>query len=144
MAYAVGQVLYVVSRRKNEIVPIQIVEELTSKTLTGEEKTYRVRVGEDKGVATIDQIDGEIFESPQEVADVLTERAVASIKRLVNEALQRAQGWYPNHTQVRTVPAPAASIVAPRAATSGADVESQTITLPDGTVARVKLPPELL
>lgn len=139
MTYEVGQVLYVVSRRKNDVIPVQIVEELTSKTLKGEEKTYRVKVGDDKNVATIDQVDGEIFKSPQEVVDTLSERATASIKRLVDDAVKHAQAWYSNNAHVRSATAQAASIVAPRAA----DVESPTITLPDGTVARVKLPPEL-
>jgi hypothetical protein len=137
MAYAVGQVLYVVSKRKIEIVPVQIVEELTSRTLSGEEKTYRVKVGNGDEIVTIDRVDGEMFEHPNELADTLMQRASVSIKKLVDEAVQRAHAWYPGvAAHANRLPAVA----------SGAQQldEEQMITLPDGTIARVKLPPEML
>lgn len=137
MTYTVGQVLYVVSKRKIEIVPVQIVEELTSRTLDGEEKTYRVKVGSGDEIVTIDRVDGEVFEHPNELADVLTQRASMSIRKLVDEAVKRAHAWYPS----ATMHANRSSVAA-----SGAQLveEQQMITLPDGTIARVKLPSEML
>lgn len=142
MAYAVGQVLYVVSRRENKIVPVQVVEELTSRTLKGLETTYMVRLGDDKNVVTIDKIDGEIFESPNDLIDTLIKRASVSVQRIVAEAIQRAQAWYPDHAQVKSI----TNVASMKRQGHQLDaIDNETIvTLPDGTIARVKVPNELL
>lgn len=95
-SYKIGQVIYVVLRKEMKVYPMQCVEVITKKTLEGEITTYMVRGGtaEDQ-VLPIDQVDGEVFDSPDRVKKELIDRASASITSLVDEAAVRAKEWYP-------------------------------------------------
>lgn len=97
MKYQVGQVLYVVLRKETRVFPMQVVEEITKKTLEGEVTSYMVRGGQDpKAQLLITDIDGEIFDSSDKAKQVLIDRATASINRLMDSAVASAQKWYPN------------------------------------------------
>ena len=96
MKYTVGQVLYVVLKKETRIYPMQVVEEITKKTLDGELTSYMVRGGSDpKAQLLITEVDGEVFDSADKAKAVLIERATASIARLVDVAVQKAKEWYP-------------------------------------------------
>lgn len=96
MKYTVGQILYVILKKETRIYPMQVVEEITKKTLNGETTSYMVRAGNDpKAQILISDIEGEIFESADKAKEVLIERATTNIARLVNNAVQKAQEWYP-------------------------------------------------
>ena len=97
MKYTVGQVLYVVLKKESRIYPMQVVEEITKKTLEGELTSYMVRGGTDpKAQLLITDVDGEIFDSAEKAKSELIERATASIGRLIAHAVQKAGEWYPN------------------------------------------------
>lgn len=97
MKYRVGQVLYVVLKKEVRVYPMQVIEEITKKTLEGEVTSYMVRGGTDpKAQLLISEVDGEIFDSAEKAKHVLIERATASITRMVDLATQKALEWYPN------------------------------------------------
>lgn len=97
MKYAVGQVLYVVLKKELRVYPMQVIEEITKKTLEGEVTSYMVRGGTDpKAQLLITEVDGEIFDSAERAKTVLIERATASISRMIDVATQKAAEWYPN------------------------------------------------
>lgn len=97
MKYRVGQVLYVVLKKEARLYPMQVVEEITKKTLEGELTSYMVRGGTDpKAQLLITDVDGEIFDSAEKAKSVLIDRATTSIARLVENACQKAKEWYPN------------------------------------------------
>lgn len=97
MKYAVGQVLYVVLKKELRVYPMQVIEEITKKTLEGEVTSYMVRGGTDpKAQLLITEVDGEIFDSAERAKTVLIERATASISRMIDMATQKAAEWYPN------------------------------------------------
>jgi len=97
MKYAVGQILYVILKNENRVYPMQVVEEITKKTLGGEETSYMVQAGQDpKSQMLITDVAGEIFDSASKAQVVLTERATTVIGRLVANAVQKATEWYPN------------------------------------------------
>ena len=168
MKYTVGQVLYVVLKKETRIYPMQVVEEITKKTLDGEVTSYMVRAGNDpKAQILIGDIDGEIFDSADKAKAVLIERATASIARLVDNAVQKAQEWYPGSFEApsddpltllkkQPVPTPTAPET-PKAPTAShkkrplaelaAELQQESdriaddapiVTLPDGTQAKVK------
>lgn len=173
MSYVVGQVLYVVLRKEARVYPMQVVEEITKKTLEGEVTTHMVRAGinVDK-VLAITEIDGEVFDSAEKAKNVLIERASNAISSRVDDAIAKAKEWYPTGTEhvsddpmtlirkVTTVSGVTAPIPITKAkrgkisselATLDAELraesqEAELITLPDGTKAKVrsiKVPPSM-
>lgn len=99
-AYKVGQILFVVLRKEATVYPLQIVEEITKKTLEGEVVTYMVRAGSASGpsenVLSITEIDGELFDNAERARRTLTERASSSIAQRVEHAVTKAKEWYPS------------------------------------------------
>jgi len=96
MSYRVGQVLYVILRKEASVYPMQVVEEISKKTLEGEFTTYMVRAGADVNkVLAITEIDGEIFDSAEKAKNTLVERVSNSISLRVENAIAKAKEWYP-------------------------------------------------
>jgi hypothetical protein len=96
-SYKIGQVIYVVLRKEMKVYPMQVTEIITKKTLDGEVTVYMVRGGTAQDeVLPIDQIDGEVFDSPDRVKKTLIDRASASITMLVDDAATKAKEWYPS------------------------------------------------
>jgi len=154
MGYKIGQILFVIPAEKQAVVPIQIVEEITKKTLDGEVVSYIVRYGQDpQKQADISKIGGEIYESADRVAATLFERANNGITQLVNTAIEKANTWYSGGFESINQDDQSLSIVPNdertrdekgRFVPSAADHENgTTVELPDGTIAKVRMPAEL-
>lgn len=97
MSYKVGQVLYVILKKEATVMPLQVIEEITKKTLAeGEVTSYVVRVGSDPSkVLSISEIDGEIFDSSDKALKTLIDRVSKSITLRVEQAISKAKEWYP-------------------------------------------------
>ena len=94
-SYQVGQIVYVVLKKKMAVQPFRIVEIITKKTLAGEETNYRLQGGPDSSkTQMLDQIEGEIFETPDEVRRVLVERAFEQIYKIVDASMAMSFDWF--------------------------------------------------
>jgi hypothetical protein len=160
--YQVGQILYILPSTKTAVVPVQVVEEITKKTLRGREVSYMVRFGKDADkILDINDIQGEIYDSSDQVKRVLVERSTSALNRLVNNAVEKAKSWYsgafeggvsgpmgdtdleeallgsgkPRDPRGRFVPSEA-----PPPEPEETPGTGTTVQLPDGTVANVKMP----
>lgn len=102
MNYQVGQILYVILRKETTVYPMQVIEEITKKTLDGEVTSYILKAGRDVSkTLSINDIDGEIFDSPEAAEKVLFERVTQSISIRIEQAKTKAKEWYPSgFTQV--------------------------------------------
>lgn len=98
MNYRVGQILYVILKREaSSIYPMQVVEEITKKTLNGEETSYILRAGSDpRKTFSVSEIDGEIFDSSENAKKILIDRVVKIVSDRVDTAINKAMEWYPN------------------------------------------------
>jgi hypothetical protein len=97
MSYRVGQVLYVILKKEASIYPMQVVEEITKKTLEGEITSYMLRAGPDPTkVLAVNDVDGEIFDSAEVAQKTLFDRVSQSIQNRVDQALTKAKEWYPS------------------------------------------------
>ena len=169
--YRVGQVLYVVLRKEARVFPVQVVEEVTKRTLEGTATTYMIKaqVSDGDKVLPITDVDGEVFDSADKVRQTLTDRAVNGINQRVEQAVNKAKEWYPSGfeqasddslavirkpTTLAGAPAQRPAQVPPRvpielaqlAAELRDETESMVIELPDGQKARVKsvkVPPSM-
>lgn len=138
MRYAVGQVIYVILNKKGQVYPMRIIEEITKKTLRGEEVNYVLQVGkESSATMLLNDVEGEVFETPEEARVTLIDRATKQIEKIVNLAVLKSKEWYQPSTdqpqqrlqEIHELPPPTYE-------------KDNVITLPDGTVARLKLPSE--
>lgn len=133
--YQIGQVLYVVHGMN--IVPVQVVEEVTRRTLTeGEVTSYLVRTGEDP-TATVDIVElagsrENVFRTGEELIAELTLRAKTGVTQMVSRAHEDAVKWYGNTAHESASPPPEeAQEQLPRGV--------RRITLPDGEEVMVTL-----
>lgn len=160
--YSVGQVIYVLLKKENRIFPMQIVEEITNKTLEGTVTNFLVRGGTDSETKmTVDEIDGEIFYTAAKMKETLLARATAAVDNLVSAASKKSSEWYPNSFEaggeddtlslIKKIPtATPVPQKPPRVKKTNNDVEElkaemaaeaeagNIITLPDGRQAKVR------
>ena len=75
---------------------MQCVEIITKSTIDGEVITYMVKggTGMEKAVS-IDEIDGEVYETADDVKKTLIKRATEGISQRVDNAVAKAKEWYP-------------------------------------------------
>lgn len=133
MSYSVGQILYIILSKKGQVYPMCVVEEITKKTLKGEEVNYVLQAGEDLNTKVmLSQIEGEIFETSEDARTALVERATSQIDRIIQNAVQNAKNWSSIESQINEQEIHEL----PQAKIQNDDVD--LVTLPDGTVARLK------
>jgi hypothetical protein len=143
--YTVGQVLYFILSKKNQVYPMQIVEIITKRTLTGEDISYVLQAGPEKeSKVTFDQVDGEVFESPDLLRRTLVSRATDQVNKLVDSALSKSTDWYGTLKEspqtIQNLPDFVVKTEQPQPAQSHPEEDESTVTLPDGSVVRVRLP----
>lgn len=141
MAYRVGQVLYVVLAKQTTVYPMQIVEEITKKTLEGSVTDYVLQAGNKDEKIHLKDIQGEVFETPEQTKRVLVERVTKQIERLIEQAVKKSQEWYPVVPTTVQVQQSDPVVDLPKMNPSS---DFPTIELPNGTTVRVKLPEVLM
>lgn len=130
MKYFVGQILYVVLAKKNQVYPMQVVEMITKQTLRGEEKQYILQGGPDvTSKVELSKLDGEIFESAAEVLETLTSRANRQIQKIVENAVSKSEEWYGISKKQEAHPENLEAL---------SESDFSAVILPDGTKAKVK------
>lgn len=93
--YKVGQVVYVILTNKNIVIPMRVVEEITKRTLAGEEINYVLQSGSaDTDTVLMNQIAGEVFDSPDTLNAVLIDRASKAISRMIDNAKKKSIEWF--------------------------------------------------
>lgn len=150
--YAVGQVLFVVLKKENRVMPVQIVEEITKKTLDGEVITHMVRVGANAETIAITDVNGEIFDTAEKLRKTLIERATVSLNKIVDGAVQKSKEWYPTGFASDATDQ-LASVRKPRTMKKQQAIEQEEPTAPvgdesfvelaDGTRARIRMSKDL-
>ena len=85
----------------------------------------------------LDQLDGEIFTSAEEARSTLVARATEQIYALVSSAEKKAYEWYKSNESAVKMQA-----IEPKISFNSEqeDSEENTIVLPDGQIARIKMP----
>lgn len=129
MKYEIGQILYVLMNRETKICPVQVVEEIIKRSLTGEVTSYIVKVGKKNELSTLSEIDGEVFSSIDLLKETLHDKITKSVNTVIENAKTRADEWYVNDSQ---------QVV--DAEKEQSKQQDAYVTLPDGTHAKIKVP----
>lgn len=129
-AYSIGQIIYIVLRGSHPIVrAAQVVEEITKRTVNGTTTSYIVNHNERS--VPIESIEGEVFESENEVRTTLIARATASVEKLIERARAEAKVCFAAADE----PSPAVAL--PSTEPRSTD-ETPVVILPDGSKAKIR------
>lgn len=122
---------------------MQVIEVITKKTLAGEEVRYVLQGGSDKtSTVFLDQVDGEVFDSSEKARKILVQRATGQVNKLVDIAVTKAKEWYKSEDASPESPRNIEDIEELRVDDVAVDEtqKAQTVVMPDGTVAKIRLP----
>ena len=133
--YDVGQIIYVVSSQKMQVMPFVIAEEVVRKTLTGEEVTYLVKKDKTEKAYNLAGITGDVYEDIQSVREVLVQNATSAIDKICALAESKSNALAPRPAPQSAAPAQAEtpSIRVPT------DEDIKSFILDDGTKVHVNL-----
>lgn len=141
--YNVGQVVYVISAEHNKVLPFQVVEEITRKTLHGDEVHYKVVYGTDQAkTKLLSEIKGEVFTTLDDVRTHLMKNVTSWVNGQVESAKNAASTWYKTPDPIGlpvTVPTemqPSITGDDPHAPDVG---ETNLVELPDGRVVKARV-----
>jgi hypothetical protein len=132
MKYSIGQILYVLMNRDTKICPVQVIEEITKRSLNGETTNYIVRLGNKSEPISLSDLDGQVFDSIEVLRQTLYEKTIKIIDSVIENSEKRACEWYTtneinNEQEAHVTEQPY-------------EDDDAIIVLPDGTKAKIKIP----
>ena len=137
--YEVGSVLWVIHSDRPGLMAYQVIEEITKKTLEGEQIQYLIRSATSKSkTVKLDSIKGIIFEDSEEAKQKMIENATKAIDGMVIKIQANVDKLFNGVSEEPTVkpfPAPQSSQILKEG--------YQWVIMEDGTKVQVKLPEEL-
>jgi len=139
MTYRIGQLLYIVSNKTKTIEPIQVTSKQTLEDLTGTTVQHLCAGVSGKTFALEKHVDNQslagVFESIDDAESHLLILATDMVRKLSVDAREKAKLFEAPTEEQPHVPTPSHP---------SSPSEVQTITLQDGTQARINLPEEIL
>lgn len=136
--FSIGQVLFVVLSKKNQVYPMQVVETITKRTLNGEEIAYILQAGPAGDTRVpLDKVEGEVFETADKARQTLIHRATTQINKLVDTAINKSSEWY---GAVESSPQTINDLPDLMARPQIKEEDTSLVTMPDGSVVKVKMP----
>jgi hypothetical protein len=133
--YDVGQVVFVVSSAKMAVYPLVIAEEVTRKTLAGEEKTYLVKKNQRDDSFDLSRVAGEIYTDINDVKSALIDNVTRAISKICDNAKKRSSDLAPPRSSTKEKPGPRKKSQVEQPT----DDQIKSFVLENGTKARVNL-----
>ena len=142
--YEVGSVLWIIHTDRPGLMAYRVVEEITKKTLDGEQIQYLVQAATSKtNTVKLEQIKGNIYENAEEAKQKMIENATKAINGMVLK-IQRNVDTYFGTRQLQEEPTPVvkAKKRSPRKSKKAEKLKPgyQWIEMEDGTRAQIKIP----
>ena len=146
--FQVGQVLYVISQKKQQVYPVRVVEQVVRKSLEGETISYQVEIPskDENKRYELSKLGPNVHSDLSKVRDLLMRNASVKIDVLITLAGKIAQSTFgvtvlPLPKDNDSPPDEGVEIIDDRPVDDPflQDNEKIKITLPDGSVANVNL-----
>ena len=94
--YEVGQILYLLISKNKKIAPVQVVEQIVKKSISGEEVSYTVQLpNSEKSNVLLSNIDCEVFTSAPDIRSSMLSNATSAIDKLVSDSKNIATSVFP-------------------------------------------------
>ena len=89
--YDVGHILFLLFERKRQVIPVQVTEQITRKTLQGEQMEYIVTLPNDKRATTeLSTLGAQVFYTIEAAQDYMLKSAKSAIDDMVTKTTQIA------------------------------------------------------
>ena len=97
--FSIGQIVYILSNKNQEIIPALVIEEATIQTLEGTKTSWKFLVGSasKNEKFTSDQVGGNLFTSLEEIEAHLIEKLKKFVNETITKARSREETWYSDH-----------------------------------------------
>ena len=115
------------------VYPLVISEEVTRKTLSGEEKTYLVKKSQNGDAFDLSQVAGDIYTDIVDVKSALIQNVTDAVSKICDTAEKRSTNLSPNQPERKARQDKRSAIQTP------SDEQIKSFVLEDGTRARVNL-----
>jgi hypothetical protein len=126
-SFEVGQILFLLPKKENKIVPVRVVEVVVRKKLNDQSVEYIVEIpNRNRDTTSLSDLDALTFTSDRELRDYMVQNSTSAIEQMIATARRHAISAFGDQA------APEPTRVAPP------EDEYSVITLPDGTTARIK------
>ena len=138
--YQVGQVLFIILNKKQQVIPVQVTEQVVRRSLNGEEISYSVSIPnrDENRILELDSIDGEVFESIDSVREYMLEQTTQIIAAITDRALKVAKNRFDYDGPL--ISDLGHDLVMPSSQEKSDEPDSVKVELEDGTMANVKIP----
>ena len=143
--YEVGSIVWIIHTDRPGLMAYRVVEEITKKTLEGEQIQYLVQSATPKSkTVRLDQIQGNIYEDSEEAKQKMIENATKAIDGMVLKIQNNVNTFFGGTKQEEEKPKSKTTTRkrAPRKSRSKDKLKPgyQWVELDDGTRAQVKIP----
>tara|TARA_Y100000593_G_C4240576_1_gene301904 strand:+ start:160 stop:591 length:432 start_codon:yes stop_codon:yes gene_type:complete len=89
--YEVGQVLYLLIKKSQKVAPVQVVEQIVRKSVSGENVSYTVQLpNNEKSKVLLSNIDCEVFTSPSLIRKFMISNATNAIDKIIADSKKAA------------------------------------------------------
>ena len=89
--YDVGHILFLLFERKRQVIPVQVTEQITRKTLQGEKMEYIVTLPNEKRATTeLSTLGAQVFYTIEAAQDYMLKSAKSAIDDMVTKTTQIA------------------------------------------------------
>jgi len=85
--YEVGQILYTVIEEKQIVIPVKVVEQVTIKTLEGEETNYKLLLPNNKSQKVDSTKFSNLYTDIDKVESLLLENAKSAIDKMLLDSI---------------------------------------------------------
>ena len=136
--YEVGSVLWIIHTDRPGLMAYRVVEEITKKTLEGEQIQYLVQAAKPKSkTVRLESIQGSIFEDSEEAKQKMIENATRAIDGMVVKIQSNVDKYFNGKTEEQPKkPAPVVQSSSSKELKPG----YQWVEMEDGKRVQVKLP----
>ena len=139
--YEVGSVLWIIRTDRPGLMAYRVVEEITKKTLEGEQIQYLVQSANPKSkTVRLDQIKGNIFEDSEEAKQKMIENATRAIDGMVLKIQGNVDTFFGSTLLEEEDPKPKKQSSRKSKKTEKLKPGYQWIELEDGSRAQIKIP----
>ena len=143
--YEVGSVLWIIHTERPGLMAYRVVEEITKKTLEGEQIQYLVQAATSKtNTVKLEQIKGNIYENAEEAKQKMIENATKAIDGMMLKIQRNVDTYFgTQNTQEDVTPVAKPKKRSPRKSRTKTEKLKegyQWVTMEDGTKAQVKIP----
>jgi hypothetical protein len=123
--FKVGQIVYLIPTGERRVLPAQITEEILRRTVKGTETVWMIQIAGSPKNVPLDPDAAEYFTDMASLRDAMLERTRMQVISMLERVEATAQEIFQESI--------------PEEAPAEVDSETATITMPDGTKARVRI-----